>query len=75
MAQYVNIQEAKTHLSRLLAAVACGDEVIIANRGKPVARLEPFIKEKKRRLGFVEGSLPESFFDSLSEEELRAWKL
>lgn len=37
----VNIHEAKTHLSRLLARVASGEEIIIAKAGKPVARLIP----------------------------------
>ena len=45
----VNIHEAKTHLSRLLAKVAAGEEVIIAKAGKPVAKLvkiEPVIKKQ-----------------------------
>jgi len=37
----VNIHEAKTHLSRLLAAVAAGEEIVIATAGKPVARIVP----------------------------------
>lgn len=37
----VNILEARNSLSRLVAAVGNGDEVVIANRGKPVARLVP----------------------------------
>lgn len=39
MTTTVNIHEAKTHLSRLLARVAGGDEVVIAKNGVPVARL------------------------------------
>jgi len=35
----VNIHEAKTHLSRLLQDVSNGEDVIIANAGKPIARL------------------------------------
>ena len=35
----VNIHEAKTHLSKLLEAVAAGGDVTIAKAGKPVARL------------------------------------
>lgn len=35
----VNVQEAKTSLSRLLSMVEAGEEVIIARYGKPVARL------------------------------------
>jgi antitoxin (DNA-binding transcriptional repressor) of toxin-antitoxin stability system len=71
----VNIQDAKTNLSKLLVSVEHGEEVIIANRGKPVAKLEAIITDEKRRLGFVKGSLPESFFDPLPEEELSAWDL
>ena len=37
----VNVHEAKTNLSRLLAQVESGEEVIIARNGKPVARLAP----------------------------------
>ena len=35
----VNIHEAKTHFSELIAAVERGEEVMIARRGKPVAKL------------------------------------
>ena len=71
----VNIQEAKTHLSRLVNAVAHGEEVVIAHRGVPVVRLEPIRQPGKRPLGFVKGSLPESFFDPLPDEELQGWAL
>jgi len=37
----VNTHEAKTHLSRLLARVAAGEEVTIAKAGRPMARLVP----------------------------------
>jgi prevent-host-death family protein len=37
----VNILEAKNRLSQLIKAVQAGDEVVIANRGEPVARLVP----------------------------------
>ena len=35
----VNIHEAKTRLSELIAAVEAGEEVVIARAGKPVVRL------------------------------------
>src|SRR5688572_13225329 len=38
----VNVHEAKTHLSQLLALVARGEEVIVARSGTPVARLVPY---------------------------------
>ena len=36
---------------------------------------EAEIKNQKRKLGFVAGHLPDSFFDPLPEEELQAWGL
>jgi antitoxin (DNA-binding transcriptional repressor) of toxin-antitoxin stability system len=71
----INIQEAKTHLSRLLASLSASHDIIIANRGVPVARLSAFQEQRTRPLGFVKGRLPESFFDALPEEELREWEL
>lgn len=38
----VSIDEAKTQLSRLLARVGEGEEIIIARAGEPVAKLVPF---------------------------------
>ena len=35
----VNVHDAKTQFSKLLAKVERGDEVVIARAGKPVARL------------------------------------
>jgi prevent-host-death family protein len=46
----VNIHEAKTHLSKLLARVAAGEEIIISKAGKPVARLVPFQRVRKKRV-------------------------
>jgi prevent-host-death family protein len=37
----VNIFEAKNRLSELIKSVQAGQEVVIANRGAPVARLIP----------------------------------
>lgn len=37
----VNVRETRENLSRLLDAVAAGEEVVIMRRGRPVARLVP----------------------------------
>ncbi len=37
----VNMHEAKTHLSQLVARVEAGEEIVIARAGRPVARLAP----------------------------------
>ena len=71
----VNIHEAKTHLSRLLAQVEDGEEVVIARNGKPVARLVSVPKRGRRQFGSMQGliTLDEGFFDPLPDEELTAW--
>ena len=72
----VNVHEAKTRLSRLLAQVEAGEEVVIARRGEPVARLVRCKPRGKRQFGAMEGRvvIDDSFFDPLPEEELRAWE-
>lgn len=72
----VTIHEAKTHLSRLIAAVERGEEVVIARRDKPVVRLVMEKQEKpKRRLGFMlkPGQKPpnlDGFSDKNLEEQI-----
>ena len=73
----VNVHEAKTHLSRLLARVEAGEEIVIARRGKPVAKLVAHRRIRPvRRFGALKGrlSVPDSFVDPLPEAELAAWE-
>lgn len=49
MAVTVNIHEAKTNFSKLLAQALRGEEVIIAKAGMPIARLVPFTEKPPRR--------------------------
>ncbi|MEQ3550812.1 type II toxin-antitoxin system prevent-host-death family antitoxin [Pseudonocardia nematodicida] len=74
MTVQVNVQEAKTRLSQLLAAAERGEEVVIARDGHPVARLVPTGEPAPRRVGFVAGSVPDSFFDPLPDDELARWE-
>ncbi|MDR9769420.1 type II toxin-antitoxin system Phd/YefM family antitoxin [Acetomicrobium sp.] len=54
----VNVHEAKTNLSKLLAQVEEGKEVIIARAGKPVARLVPIERQTAQRIpGSAKGKL------------------
>lgn len=72
----VNVHQAKTQLSRLLAQVERGEEVVIARRGEPVARLVSCKIKGKRQPDVLKGkvTIPDSFFDPLPEEELRLWE-
>lgn len=75
MAVY-KIHQAKTHLSRLIAQVEDGAEIVIARNGDPVARLVPFNRPGVRHFGALAGriELDESFFDPLPEEEISLWE-
>jgi len=46
----INVHEAKTHFSKLLARVEAGERIIIARAGKPVAELGPVTQRPMRRI-------------------------
>jgi prevent-host-death family protein len=72
MATQVNIHQAKTHFSRLLARVEAGEEIIIAKAGKPIAKLRPVSEQPARRvLGSDRGKIVihDDFDDPLPEFE------
>jgi prevent-host-death family protein len=77
MAVQVNVHEAKTHFSRLLARVKKGQEIVIAKAGKPIARLVPI---KERLVRRMPGSAKSQLFISpdfdapLPEEVLQAFE-
>jgi len=52
MSETLNLYEAKSHLSELVERAASGEEIIIAKAGKPMARLVPLAKNKKRSSAF-----------------------
>lgn len=69
----VGVQEAKTHLSRLLQRVEQGEEVAITRRGVEVARLVPPGREGRVPVfGVDEGrfTLPADFDEPLDDELL-----
>ncbi len=65
MVRLVNIYDAKTNLSKLLADVERGEEVLIGRAGEPIARLSP-IEKSRREIGFAEGLIvvPDDFDDT-----------
>ena len=72
----VNIRQAKTQLSRLLAQVEAGEEVLIARRGKPAAQLVACKPRSRRRPDALKGKIvvPEDFPGALPEGELNRWE-
>jgi prevent-host-death family protein len=73
--QTVNIHQAKTHLSRLVARAAQGESFVIARAGKPLVRVVPVdsTDSPDDRLGFMTGeiSVPKDF-DSMGRDEIAA---
>ena len=73
----VNIHEAKTHLSRLLADVAAGEEIVIAKAGKPVARIVPVAGQRPERvLGIDKGRvvINDDFDEPLPDDVLAGFE-
>jgi prevent-host-death family protein len=69
----VHAHEAKTQLSRQLRRVAAGEEITIANRGVPVARLVPLSAPTPGpKLGFLRDTIkiPDDFDTLLPDEVL-----
>ena len=67
------MHEAKTHLSRLLARVEAGEEIVLARSGRPVARLVPVAGDAAPRVpGGWEGQvwLAPGFDDALPDLEV-----
>jgi prevent-host-death family protein len=75
----VTIHKAKTELSKLLKRVEAGEEIVIARGDKQIARLSPVEPVRGKRAGYgamkhLLGTIPDSFFDPLPEEELKLWE-
>ena len=57
----VNLQAAKTHLSRLVDEAVAGEEIVLAKAGRPLLRLTPYVAENlPRKLGLFRGRVIES---------------
>lgn len=70
----VNVQEAKTHLSSLIARAEAGEEIIIARAGRPILKLVPIAEPPRRKFGGMTFQVPDDFDAPLPEEELAAWE-
>lgn len=72
----VNVHEAKTQLSRLLAQAEAGEEVVIARRGEPIVRLVACKPNGRRRFGAMKGTIvvDDSVLEPLPAAELALWE-
>lgn len=72
--QIVNIHEAKTNLSRLIARAGQGEAFVIAKAGKPLVKVTAIHTpdgEPRSRLGFMQGTMqvPDDF-DRMGGEDI-----
>ena len=70
----VNVQDAKTRLSDLLAKVERGEDIVIARSGRPVARLVAVEAVPPRTFGGASFVVPDDFDAPLTEDELSGWE-
>jgi prevent-host-death family protein len=74
MMSVVTIHAAKANLSKLLARVEAGEEIVIAGGKSPIARLTPIRhRPAARRFGAMKGmvSVGPEFFEPMTEAELK----
>ena len=72
----VTVHEAETNLSKLIAEVLAGGEVIIAEDNVPSVRLVPVKPPCKRRFGALKGKIAADarFDEPLPDSELEGWR-
>jgi antitoxin (DNA-binding transcriptional repressor) of toxin-antitoxin stability system len=74
----LNMHEAKTRLSEIIARLKPGDRVVLCRRNRPVAEIRPLPASslEPRPVGLGKGLaiIPPSFFDPLPEEFLNSFE-
>lgn len=68
--QLINIHEAKTNLSKLIAKTLNGEDIVIAKAGKPVVKMVVYKEKlKPRKIGLLKGKIfvPDNFNDEDEE--------
>ena len=73
----VTVHAAKTNLSKLLARVEAGEEIVIARGKIPIARLTPIhAPPTKRRFGAFKDvvTVGPEFFKPMTDAELAEWE-
>ena len=84
MAIQMNIGEAKTRLSELVAATERGEEVVLARAGRPAVKLvlvdgegerDRIAAKRRAFFGSLKGQISDDvdWFEPMSEEDLALW--
>lgn len=78
MATQLDVAEAKDRWDELLARARGGEEIVLADQGKPVAKLVPAADNPRRQgAGMFKGQvwMSDDFQAPLTDEELKEWGL
>jgi len=74
----LNMHEAKTRLSEVIANLKPGDRIVLCRRNRPVAEIRPLpaatLEPRPVGLGKGNAVVPPSFFEPLPEEILSAFE-
>lgn len=75
MSETVNVYDAKTHLSKLIARVEAGEEITLSRNGRAVARIVPLNwRALTRKPGSLKGQIViHDDFDEFTEQDERDW--
>lgn len=70
-----SVHDAKTNLSKLIAAALAGGDVVIARGKVPAVRLVPVVPLGKRKFGALKGkiAIDPRFDEPLPDDELGGW--
>ena len=73
----VGMYEAKTNFSKLVSRAAAGEEIIVSNAGKPIAKIVAYTPLAKSRLpGRLKGRIEiKPGFDEIPPEFVKAFGL
>ena len=76
MHKTVNIYEAKTHFSALIAEAMAGDDIVIARNGEPCVRLVPVRSPERVPMGFLArpAESDDVFPSTMDEQDLDRWE-
>ncbi len=75
--EFVNIHQAKTHLSRYLEQINHSETIIvICKNGVPIAQLSPYKEGVDKKLGVLEGKvkISHNFDDELPDHLMEEYK-
>ena len=76
MSVEVDCHDVASRFADLLARVRSGEEITIADAGRPIAKLVPVAGPRRPEFGALKGMMEigDDFNDPLPEEELREWE-